>query len=383
MRLLSLLGLLLLSPSIAIAQSYPATKFGGVTVAPEPGGNSSITASTERGGSGNLFITGPSSNQISFFHGGVNSLSLTSAGVFPKMPLTFNTSGYNPLTTCIICELLSSVSGTHSGPVTMNNLGTTADTAALGVNDNMVVLNLVDEFGGGSTGGQRNTLFVTTGLTAATANTTYGTPFAAAQLQAFTTASDNGTVGAPKGAIWAINTVSKAGCVLSTDPTQCATNWAQVDGYEMDMVAVAGSTVSYKQGLVVSLSANDGAQGLISDSGIIVAVGGGYPTSLGWRHPIEIGSYGGHWGGCNSVGCSIIYGEDHLGTGFTQYDGIDWHLGTFTHNIMNMGGVFIVSGSGAVTAQSYTAGASAGVSCSAGTVSLSTMVVTNGIVTHC
>jgi hypothetical protein len=39
--------------------------------------------------------------------------------------------------------------------------------------------------------------------------------------------------------------------------------------------------------------------------------------------------------------------------------------------------------SGAMTAASYTAGSTAGVSCAANTVSLTTLVVTNGIVTHC
>jgi hypothetical protein len=42
-----------------------------------------------------------------------------------------------------------------------------------------------------------------------------------------------------------------------------------------------------------------------------------------------------------------------------------------------------VDGSGNVTGAAYKVGATAGVSCSAGTVSLATLVVTNGIVTHC
>jgi hypothetical protein len=44
---------------------------------------------------------------------------------------------------------------------------------------------------------------------------------------------------------------------------------------------------------------------------------------------------------------------------------------------------FLVDGSGDLTAASYNAGAKAGVSCRAGTVSLTTIVITNGIVTHC
>jgi hypothetical protein len=61
--------------------------------------------------------------------------------------------------------------------------------------------------------------------------------------------------------------------------------------------------------------------------------------------------------------------------------------GTFSGNFENFqiagSTVYSVSSAGKVTASQYASGASSGVSCSAGTVSLATLVVTNGIVTHC
>ena len=62
--------------------------------------------------------------------------------------------------------------------------------------------------------------------------------------------------------------------------------------------------------------------------------------------------------------------------------GINLAGGTFSTKQINGNG-FNVDSSGNITANSYKSGATAGVSCGAGTVNLTTFVVTNGIVTHC
>jgi hypothetical protein len=121
-----------------------------------------------------------------------------------------------------------------------------------------------------------------------------------------------------------------------------------------------------------------GVQGSRDD--IALRIGNQYAPSstLGFKVGFEFGGIAGNFP--LETGGTMI-GAAHHGGAFTVANGIDWHLGTATGNWLNMGGVFTVSGAGAVVASAYTAGTSAGVSCT-GTPT-SSFASVGGIVTHC
>jgi hypothetical protein len=158
-----------------------------------------------------------------------------------------------------------------------------------------------------------------------------------------------------------------------------ATFWKLIAGGEIDIGAQTGSSFDTKTGLQVVALPTDavaGARG--EDSAYVIGYGAG---ALGFDYGIRINGISGGFPIKTTgqiMGCST---NTPLNCG-TVTNGINFLPITFTGKAFQSTG-FSVDGSGNVTAASYKAGATAGVSCAANTVSLTTLVVTNGIVTHC
>lgn len=209
-----------------------------------------------------------------------------------------------------------------------------------------------------------------------------GLPVSSANYTAFSvsanaSANDGGTgtgVGQTYGSLWAANPIAQ---LLAG-----ATNWNSLVNHEFDVAVEAGASVANKAGLTIVLNNNDAAQGSYDDAAIIFGAQGA-TTTPGWKNLIEIGGAGGV-NPLDLTGGRVMYFNPNT-SGFrahTALDGINLTGLTFSGSAFSSTG-FAVDGSGAVTAAAYKSGAAAGVSCAAGTVNLSTLVITNGIVTHC
>lgn len=230
--------------------------------------------------------------------------------------------------------------------------------------------------GNAQTGGFTN-FDSTMQLTANTADT--GQSFyVSANISAEANAVAGGTGGSPLGS------VTGANITAALDAN--ATNFRGLAGAEIDLRANSGSSYEFQTGLSVVLLSTNAAVPSLEAEGFLVsdqANGGGTNTL---NSVITIGGYNGF--NPLSSSATIITYYPHSGSGSypqaTITDGIDLHLIAFTGKAFRgANDTFTVDGSGNVVAASYTAGASAGVSCGAGTVNLTTEIVTNGIVTHC
>lgn len=226
-------------------------------------------------------------------------------------------------------------------------------------------------FGGAAMHGARNGLNVAISLTATSANTGAGGGYyVGGQFTTRGTVNDNGTSLAPAGLIFGLNPVAGI--------TSAATFYQQVSAMEADIFAAAGSSVAVKVGTQIVQTANDAVQGSIDDVAFSL---NNQVGAVGWQNGLEFGRYGGSFP-VSTTG-TLIYGQGITGTGWTVANGIDWNLGTATGNWLNLGGVFTVTGAGVASATAYKVGSTAGVTCAANTVTLLTLVVANGIVTHC
>ena len=134
---------------------------------------------------------------------------------------------------------------------------------------------------------------------------------------------------------------------------------------------------------IVSLGTGTGGTGTYVVNVSQTSSSGTINGIAGLQTAIKIGRRGGFFP-VSPIG-TIIGGTGNspgnYDTAFQVANGIDWSLGTATGQWLNLGGVFTVSGAGVLSAASYKAGATAGVTC-AGTPSAS-FAATGGIVTHC
>lgn len=226
-------------------------------------------------------------------------------------------------------------------------------------------------FGGAAMHGARNGLNVAMSLTSTSANTgSGGGYYVGGQFTVRGTVNDNGTNIAPAGLVFGLNPVAGI--------TAAATYYQQVSAMEANVFAAAGSNVAVKVGVQIVATAIDAVQGTIDDVALSLNNQAG---AVGWENGLEFGRYGGTFP-ITTTG-SMISGQGALGVGFTVANGIDWSLGTASAFWLKFGTVFTVTGAGVVSATGYKVGATVGVSCPANTVVLLTLVVTNGIVTHC
>ncbi len=183
----------------------------------------------------------------------------------------------------------------------------------------------------------------------------------------------NVTVNSPfgNGSAWGLNPV-----VLVAKNAGFANN---VTGEEVDVAIGPGNHAREKLGLTIVSRPFDKMHGSVVDAAFAIGAG---TESAGFNTGITFGNAGsGDWP-ITPSGTMITAAVPRGHTAPTAAYGIDWSTVYFRSAFLKSNG-FLVDGSGDLTAASYNAGAKAGVSCRAGTVSLTTIVITNGIVTHC
>lgn len=161
-----------------------------------------------------------------------------------------------------------------------------------------------------------------------------------------------------------------------------ATFLAGVNALELDAEMRAGSSSYAKIALGIVQLANDGVQGAVDDQAISFNNQAAPVAGQAWLSLIGVGRNGGY-PPLDPTNGWILTVTAHLGAGtVAAAGGLDLtNLAPATAFIQGTG--FKIDPAGIMTASAYKVGAMAGVSCSAGVVSLVTEVVTNGIVTHC
>jgi hypothetical protein len=206
---------------------------------------------------------------------------------------------------------------------TILNYFYSTDTVAETSTD-MEVMRVQQFFGGSSMTGNRNALVVDQTLTATSGNSASngGTQFSGLQVYTTFAVADNGTAlanGSTGGVSWDINTVATA--------NSGATNLSGIVGYEMDLVAKAGSSMLDKFGLDVELLPTDAVQGSRSDAAIVVR---GSNTPSGFKNDIQFGAANGNWASC--AGCTLINAVNNIYTPYAMpaLDGINFSLVTFS-----------------------------------------------------
>lgn len=264
-------------------------------------------------------------------------------------------------------------------------LGTTSDTAdASGMSQGAMVLFVNGNWGGAGFKGSRSGIYVQQTQQAAT--TDPSTAIAGISTNEFASYNMGGTgtsVGNGGGAIY--------GGVLKATAEGTATNLYRVLGAEVDF-GMSGSSTASKQGalslVLLSDSTNTAA---LQNSFLNLAAQpptGATNTIPAITNGIAFGEYDGQWAfgtGSTLIGTIAQTVANPGGAPTLAMDanyGIDLRAVTFTTAAFASTG-FTVEGAGNVTAASYKVGSAAGVSCPAGTVSLTTLTITNGIVTHC
>ncbi len=152
-----------------------------------------------------------------------------------------------------------------------------------------------------------------------------------------------------------------------------------IAGEEVDVAIGPGNHARVKLGLTIVSLPRDKMHGSVVDAAFAIgaAVGG-----AGFNTGITFGNVGsGEWP-ITPTGTLITAAVPYGHTAPTAAYGIDFSAVYLRTAFLKSNG-FLVDGSGNLTAAGYRAGAKAGVSCGAGTVSPATVVITNGIVTHC
>lgn len=168
------------------------------------------------------------------------------------------------------------------------------------------------------------------------------------------------------------------GANITANATGTATFLRNVTGMEIDIGISTGASAYAKEGLKIVVLGTDAVAGAVWDYGLSIQGQNGQAAGKGLTTGLVFGGNGGF--GLVSTATMI---NAFVGNGTMLADkGIDFSGVTFTTAFLKSTG-FLVDPTGIVTAASYKAGAVAGVSCAANTVTLLTEVVTNGIVTHC
>ena len=165
---------------------------------------------------------------------------------------------------------------TGVGNVQANLYNVISDTVAASAG-NVIGHAFAHSFGG--TGATGNRIAVTASLTQVaptnnTLNQSYGAFAAYAQMNT----SDNGVTGAPAGQVEAVNIIARLG------PT--ATNWAFVQGAEIDVQCATGSSVQDKMALELTQLNGDLVQGSRFDAALAI---GNQANAVGWKTGIAFG----------------------------------------------------------------------------------------------
>ena len=264
-------------------------------------------------------------------------------------------------------DITQGISGSTTTYVPLNQILIVNDTAsATTAGGEIVGLNIPYLFGGGDQGA-RTTLALEARRTGASspANVLYQDTGLSVSFNG--ESNNNGTSGTKKGLGF--------GGYFSSQLFNNATYWATLAGLEVDIGVATGSSADYVIGQRISHVPTHAVAGLSYDTALDFVDATG--TSVGWDALITSSNVGGQYP-LASTGTFIRT----LGSQ-TFANGIDMSSATISGYFLK-GTSFSVSGAGAVVGASYSVGATpaAGVSCS-GNVSPTTMVIINGIVTHC
>jgi hypothetical protein len=202
-------------------------------------------------------------------------------------------------------------------------------------------------------------------------NTGAGGSYVAAYASAYANVNDNGTSGAPKGQLFGFNTVASLGA--------SASDWNAVISYEADTDVAVGATVGIKLGIQIVDTVPGGAAGSVDDQALSINNQYGQGSGVGWKYGLSFGRQGGYFP-MASTG-TMIGAVNNVGGGtMNAAYGIDFSAVTFSTAFLKSTG-FLVDGSGNLTAATYKAGSTAGVSCTGSPTA--SFAATGGIVTHC
>lgn len=243
-----------------------------------------------------------------------------------------------------------------------------SDTLALPGNNQFAIgMQLQHNYGGAAMTGNRNALEINLVQTATTGNALGGNNsgfYVSFESDSIASFNDNGTgltVGTAHGRVFAGN--FNAQCQTG------ATNFFQCTGLEVNTEIDTGASALIRNGISVA-ALSGSTQGTLVDAGIWL-----YQTS-GANFQTGI-LFGGGGAGLNNnpiaTGGTYI-ADDISNTHNTPAYGIHF-VNSFSNNAIDV--------NGAINGTAYKVSGTAGVSCAAGTVNTATMVVTNGIVTHC
>jgi len=194
--------------------------------------------------------------------------------------------------------------------------------------------------GGASMTGNRITADFNLLMNATTGNTALGASYGAVTISGKALANDNGTgtgAGTSRGQMESLNVVAE----LIT----AATNWNALQAVEIDVKVDGSSSVYEKVGLQIVQLANDATQGATYDTAIGIA---NQVSAVGWNTGILFGGLQGHWPFAS--GATAIKCDGSCGTLATV---LDFSSATISSNFLSGPG-FTVSGTGAVTALTYT-----------------------------
>lgn len=206
-------------------------------------------------------------------------------------------------------------------------------------------------FGGASTTGGRLALDASLSLDAPTDGSNRNRNYVAGNFQAAANSGDGGTaptVFNSKGSVFAITPTIRA--------RTGATNLEQISGMEIDINAEQGSSMRWKNGIIINYNSNDYVGGTEQDNMISLcryngAGTGTLSTTLGAKVGIEFGYGDGNGNPIRTNGTLI---KATSSSNPTVWNGIDFYDYNITNNLIqgkysslgDQGGVFIGAGAG-------------------------------------
>lgn len=280
------------------------------------------------------------------------SVPPTAGGGLIGPPLNLGSYTINPSSTVsgsnlgIYQNITPSDTGLCTTGCKLNWLGIASDTIAAGSSNNVDAYFFQDEVGGSAMTGNRAAGRFKLDVTATTGNVSTGS-YGALAVSTHTTVNDNGTgvtAGTAVGQLESLN-------VLVGLNSASATNWRAVQGAEIDVVNVTGSSTYEKSGLQVVQLGNDQVAGAVYDGAIAIdnggAIGSGAGQTVGWTYGLALGGFQGQWpfnSGSTAIGC-----PDSCGTLKSAIDFTGATIGSY----LLKGPSFSIDGSGNVIGATF------------------------------
>ena len=249
-----------LVPLLAIGQSLPSPTFGTATA-------TAHVSNTTRTASGSYTIPSATLNAM--------ASKTTITGSIAKV------AGYSPNDFKVVPY--NGAAGLANG--TLGNKGT---TFALQTTMSCCSAGDIGEFGAFN---------AVLNLLGTGSGNTSGQDYSIANLTAYVTGTDGGTVGAPRSAVFGINPSLSFG--------SGAAYWKQAVGEEIDLQLQSGATVTSEIGLQIVKTVGDVAYGSSENSALVI---GNQSGASSWGLGISFGGYLGYWPFSTTstlVGCTI------------------------------------------------------------------------------